>query len=184
MIAASDIHWTAGITAVATAITAVGVIFAGLAAIWAGRQVREAERTRHATTAIELASRWEGEPLVTARQHVGNYPTKEALRDAYLQAKQDHDDEFYILQKLLDFFEDLGVMERMGGLGLEWIRLTLGTAICDYWTSWQPTVQEVRDRGHTTMGENFERLAHRLAAPVHDSAQPEWQGLMSPPTSR
>jgi hypothetical protein len=184
MIAAADIHWTAGITAVATAITAVGVIFAGLAAVWAGRQVREAERTRHAATAIELASRWEGEPLVTARQHALKYPTKEALRDGYLQAKRDRTDEFHILQRLLDFFEDLGVMERMGGLGLEWIRLTLGTAIRDYWRSWQPTVQAVRDSGHTTMGENFERLAHRLAAPVDDSARREWHGLMSPPTSR
>jgi hypothetical protein len=183
MIAAGDIHWAAGITAVATAITAVGVIFAGLAAAWAGRQVREAERTRHATAAIEVASRWEGEPLVTSRRRALTYPTKEALRDGYLQAKRDRTDEYFILQRLPDFFEDLGVMERMGGLGLEWIRLTLGSAIRDYWRAWQPVVKAVRDAGQPTMGENFERLADRLAS-VDDPAPQEWHGLMSPPTSR
>jgi hypothetical protein len=183
MRAVGDTHWAAGITAVATAITAVGVIFAGLAAVWAGRQVREAERTRHATTAIELASRWEGEPLVASRKLALTYRTKEALRDGYLQAKQDRSDAYFILQRLPDFFEDLGVMERMGGLGLEWIRLTLGSAVQDYWRAWQPIVQAVRDAGQPTMGENFERLAQRLAT-VHDSAQPEWHRLMmAPPPS-
>ena len=60
--------WTDVVTAVATAVLALGVLGALVAAIFAGQQVREARRSREA----RMAAEWE--PGLRATHGVDAYP--------------------------------------------------------------------------------------------------------------
>ena len=161
-------HWAVGITALGSAITAVGIVFVGAGAIWTARQVREVQRGRYATAATEIASRWEKQELVEARQLVLGYESREKLCESDLKLKVTSDPEYFKMQRLLNFFEDLGVMEKLGGLSREWIELVMGRAVRDYWSTWEPTVMAMRP-GQVTIYENFEGLAHKLASPPRQS---------------
>src|SRR5436309_16066980 len=65
---AADPNWAEQVTAVATAVLAIGVLGAGVAAVFAGQQVREARRTRQAHTAADFFRRWNEEGLTEARR--------------------------------------------------------------------------------------------------------------------
>src|ERR1700722_16280318 len=101
-------NWAEQVTAIATAVSAIGLLSAIGAVIFAGQQTREARIGQQAETAVEFFRRWDEPPLVEARRLVAQLETKEALRDAMVQYVQDNSAEAYVLYRELDFFEQLG----------------------------------------------------------------------------
>jgi hypothetical protein len=76
------VDW-AEVTAIATAILAVGAVGAFAAAVFAAQQVKEARRSREAQMAAEFFRRWNEDALVEARRMVGRYKSPEELREAF-----------------------------------------------------------------------------------------------------
>src|ERR1700729_2086821 len=75
-------NWAEQVTAIATAVGAVGLVSAIGAVIFAGRQAREARIGRQAEMAVEFFRRWSEGPMLETRRLVAEFETPEALRDA------------------------------------------------------------------------------------------------------
>ena len=82
------------------------------------------------------------------------------LRDAIAEHLRDG----MTRQQIENFFEDLGAMEKLGGLSLIWIRTTMQSVVLDRWELWQVTVEEHRRvASQPTAWENFQGLAVKMA---------------------
>jgi hypothetical protein len=75
-------NWAEQLTGIGTALGALGLLGAILAAIYAGRQVREARISREAQTAVEFFRRWNDDALVEARRLLATFQTPEELKTA------------------------------------------------------------------------------------------------------
>src|ERR1700727_3175517 len=117
--------WAEQVTAIATAVSAIGLLSAIGAVIYAGQQAREARIGRNAETAIEFFWRWSDGPLVEARRLVAQFETPEALREALTVFVAENSAEAYILYRELDYYEQLGALERYGGVDFDLIRTML-----------------------------------------------------------
>lgn len=154
-------NWAEQVTAIATAVSAVGLLSAIGAVIFAGQQAREARIGRQAEVAVEFFKRWDEDPLVETRRLVARFETGEALRDAMIRFIAENALEAYVLYRELDYFEQLGALEQHGGFDFELIRLMLGRRLIDRWDMWQPSI--------TAMGEPvaypmFAQLVARMRA--------------------
>lgn len=98
-------------TAIATAVSAIGLLSAIGAVLFAAVQTREARIGRQAEMAAEFFRRWSEGPLVETRRLVAEFETREALRDALLRFIADNAIEAYVLYRELDYFEQLGAVK-------------------------------------------------------------------------
>ena len=126
-------NWAEQVTAIATAVSAIGLLSAIGAVIFAGQQAREARIGRQA----------------------------EALRDALTVFVAENSAEAYILFRELDYFEQLGALERHGGFDFELIRTLLGGRLIDRWEMWQPSIDAI---GGSAAYPMFERLVSKMRA--------------------
>lgn len=74
-------NWAEQVTAIATAVSAIGLLSAVGAVVFAGQQAREARIGRQAAVAVEFFRRWDEGPLVETRRLAAQFETAEALRD-------------------------------------------------------------------------------------------------------
>ncbi len=139
-------NWAEQVTAIATAVSAIGLLSAIGAVIFAGQQAREARIGRQAEVAVEFFRRWDEDPLVETRRLVAEFETKEALRDAMVQFIADNSVEAYVLYRELDYFEQLGALEEHGGFDFELIRILLGRRLVERWEMWQPSIDAIGGR--------------------------------------
>jgi hypothetical protein len=140
VVAATDPNWAEIVTAIATAVGAIGLLSAIVAVIYGARQVREAERSRQATMAAEFLRRWDEPELVEARHLVGEYSTPEALAGAFQTFIETNSFQAYVLYRELDFFEQLAALEHIGAFDFELIRLLLGARLIERWELWKPSL--------------------------------------------
>src|ERR1700691_5655989 len=98
-------NWAEQVTAIATAVGAIGLVSAIGAVIFAARQAREARIGRQAEMAIEFFRRWSESPMVETRRLVAEFDTPAALRDALLRFIAENATEAYVLYRELDYFE-------------------------------------------------------------------------------
>ncbi|MBV8464010.1 MAG: hypothetical protein JO368_11995 [Acidimicrobiales bacterium] len=154
-------NWAEQVTAIATAVSAIGLLSAIGAVIFAGVQTREARIGRQAQTAVEFFRRWDEDALVETRRLVASYESKEALRDAMVRFVTDNAREAYVLYRELDFFEQLGALEQHGGFDFEMIKTLLGQRLVDRWELWQPSIDAMGGPGVYPM---FDRLATKMRA--------------------
>jgi hypothetical protein len=152
-------NWAEQVTAIATAVGALGLLSAIGAVIFASRQAREARIGRQAETAIEFFRRWSESPMVETRRLVAQFETAEALRDAMLRFMAENSAEAYVLYRELDYFEQLGALERHSGFDFELIKTLLGSRLIDRWELWQPSIDAM---GGTAAYPNFERLVAKM----------------------
>lgn len=156
-------NWAEQVTAIATAVGAIGLLSTIGAIIFAARQAREARIGREAAVAVEFFRRWDEDRLVETRRLVAQYPTPEALRDALTRFIAENSTEAYVLYRELDFFEQLGALEFHGGFDFELIKTLLGRRLIDRWELWQPSVEAIGGPDAYPM---FTRLATKLRASV------------------
>ncbi len=137
----ADPNWAEQVTAIATAVGAVGLLSAITAAIFAGRQVRESERSRHAVMAADFLRRWDEHDLVETRRLIAQYKTPDDLRDALQEFVDSNSVQAYVLYRELDYFEQLAALERLGAFDFDLIQLLLGRRLVDRWAMWQPSIE-------------------------------------------
>ena len=160
-------NWAEQVTAVATAVSALGLLSAIGAVIFAGQQAREARIGRQATTAVDFFRRWNEGPLVETRRLIAQFETPEALRDAMTRFIAENSEQAYVLYRELDYFEQLGALEKHGGFDFELIRTLLGRRLIDRWEMWQPAIEAIGGRNTYPM---FERLVMKMRAALPDPA--------------
>jgi hypothetical protein len=154
-------NWAEQVTAIATAVSAIGLLSAIGAVIFAGQQAREARIGRQAEVAVEFFKRWDEAPLVETRRLVAQFETKEALRDAMVQFIDDNAAEAYVLYRELDYFEQLGALEQHGGFDFDLIKTLLGRRLVDRWEMWQPSIDAI---GGRTVYPLFDGLVTKMRA--------------------
>jgi hypothetical protein len=152
-------NWAEQVTAIATAISAIGLLSAIGAVIFAGQQAREARIGRQAAVAVEFFRRWDEAPLVEARHLVAQFETAHALRDAMMRFIAENSAQAYILYRELDYFEQLGALENHGGFDFELIKTLLGRRLIDRWEMWQPSIEAM---GGSAAYPMFERLVAKM----------------------
>jgi hypothetical protein len=153
--------WAEQVTAIATAVNAIGILSAIALVVYAGRQAREARVGRQAETAIEFFRRWSEGPMLETRRLVAEFDTPEALRDALIVFVAENSAEAYVLYRELDYFEQLGALEQHGGFDFELIRAMLGRRLIDRWEMWQPSIEAI---GGTATYPMFDRLVAKMRA--------------------
>ena len=154
LVAASGPTWTSIVTAVGTSVTGLGVFIA----IYS---IRDGARTRDAATAAFISARWDSPELRSARRLASEFPSREALREAYFEARKWRTLDFYAFLTELDFFEDLGTLGRLGGVSLEWIELRMRSSVLNRWDLWHVAIEAMRNTQPTAY-ENFGRLYDTL----------------------
>ena len=154
-------NWAEQVTAIATAVSAIGLLSAIGAVIFAGQQAREARIGRQAEVAVEFFRRWDEDPLVETRRLVAQFETKEALRDAMVRFIADNAVEAYVLYRELDYFEQLGALEQHGGFDFDLIKTLLGRRLVDRWEMWQPSIDAI---GGRTVYPLFDGLVTKMRA--------------------
>jgi hypothetical protein len=147
------------VTAISTAVLALSLVGAIVAAVFAAQQVREARISREAQMAAEFFRRWNEEALVEARQMVGRFSSPEELRDAFVAYVAVDAPEAYVFYRELDYFEQLAALESRGAFDLELIRLLLGRTLIDRWELWRPALHAAHGPGVYPM---FEGLAEKM----------------------
>ena len=133
--------WAATVTAVATAVLALGVLGALVAAVFAGQQVREARRSREAHMAAEFFRRWNEDALMETRRMVAGFGDADALATAFKAYVDANAPEAYVLYRELDYFEQLAALERGGAFDVETIRLLVGRMLPERWALWEPALR-------------------------------------------
>ena len=154
-------NWAEQVTAIATAVGAIGLLSAIGAVIFASRQAQEARIGRQAETAIEFFRRWSESPMVETRRLVAQFDTAEELRDAMLRFIAENSAEAYVLYRELDYFEQLGALERHSGFDFELIKTLLGRRLIDRWEFWQPSIDAIGGAAAYPM---FDRLVTKMRA--------------------
>ena len=154
-------NWAEQVTAIATAVSAFALFGAIGAVIFAARRARETRIGREAATAVEFFRRWNESSLEQTRQLVAQFETGEALRDGLVQFVAENSDKAFILYRELDYFEQLGTLEKFGGFDFDLIRSLLGRRLIDRWELWRPSIEEL---GGVAVYPMFERLVNKMRA--------------------
>ena len=162
-------NWAEQVTAIATAVLALGVFGGVAAAVFGAQQVREERRTRQAQMAAEFFRRWNEDPLVEARRLIARFPTSEELQAAFRRYLADDAPEAYVLYRELDYFEQLAALERAGAVDFELIRLMIGRTLLERWEMWGPTLRAVHDEEVYPL---FRDLVARMRRALEGEAQP------------
>lgn len=154
-------NWAEQVTAIATAVSALALLGAIGAVIFAAKQARETRIGRQAETAVEFFRRWDERPLEETRRLVAQFDSKEALRDAMARFVAENSERAYVLYRELDYFEQLGALEKHGGFDFELIRSLLGRRLIDRWDMWEPTIDAIGGRSAYPM---FDQLVTKFRA--------------------
>jgi hypothetical protein len=153
-------NWAEQVTAIATAVGAIGLLSTLVAAAVAFRQVREARLSTQAQVAVDFLRRWDEDDLVTARRLVAQFRTPEELRDAFAEYIASNSVDAYVLYRELDYFEQLGALESLGAVHLDLVKLLLGPRLIERWELWRPSI----DMMGTNVYPMFESLVGKLRA--------------------
>jgi hypothetical protein len=161
-------NWAEILTGVGTAVIAFGILLAAL-------QLSESRKTRQAAIAIEVTKKWNERSLIRSRslfREIVEGGTN--LRDEYSRLKRENQRNYFLLQLLPTFFEDLAVLEKTHCLSLEWIDETMGGQVMSSWNRWKETVEDLRkpddadpdpkqpQRDTSDIFSNFEELATKI----------------------
>jgi hypothetical protein len=152
------VEWAA-VTAIATAVLALGLLGGFAAAVFAAQQARETRRTREAQMAAEFFRRWNEDALVETRRLIARFKSADELRNAFAAYAAADAPEAYVLYRELDYFEQLAALERWGAFDLELIKLMLGRTLIERWEMWRPAIHAVHGPGVYPL---FESLVEKL----------------------
>ena len=92
---------------------------------------------------------------------MGQYATREALRDAFLGYIAENSANVYVLYRELDYFEQLGALEEYGGFDFKLIELLLGPRLIERWELWKPSIDAI---GGSSTYPMFEKLVSKIRA--------------------
>ena len=114
-------NWAEQVTAIATAIGCIGLTSTLVLAVLAARQLREAQRGRHAQLAADFIRRWDEPALVEARRLVAEHADGGELAATFSTSVAENSMAAYVLMRELDFYEQLGALDHVGAFDFELI---------------------------------------------------------------
>lgn len=155
-------NWAEQVTAISTAVGAIGLLSTVGLAIAAARQVREARHARQSQIAADFVRRWDEDELVETRRLVAQFETKEDLRAAFQRYLAANSPELYVLYRELDYFEQLGALERVGAVNFDLLQLLLGHRLVERWEKWKPSIDAMP-------GENVYPMFEALVAKMRNA---------------
>jgi hypothetical protein len=162
----ADPNWAEQVTAISTAIGSIGLLSTLGLAIFAGLQVRESQRARHAQIAAEFLRRWDEDDLVEARQLVAQFETGEELAAVFQEYIRTNSRSAYVLYRELDYFEQLGALEKVGAFHFDLITLLQGQRLIDRWKLWKPSIDAMGgDETYPLFAALVAKVEASLAAP-------------------
>jgi pimeloyl-ACP methyl ester carboxylesterase len=162
-------NWAEILTGFGTLVIGLGAFAAAYGAMAAARQLRESEKARHIALAVEMSRRWDSPALVTLRRSLRGI-TPSAFLQRYETARQANSQDFYNLQLLANFFEDLGALVKMDCLSVDLVDTTLGNSVTTYWETWKPAVLAHRPEWDG-LYDNWEALYNDIKALPHRAGQ-------------
>ncbi|HEV7564488.1 MAG TPA: hypothetical protein VGO31_00845 [Microbacteriaceae bacterium] len=128
--------WTECVTALAS------LILAG-AGIKALSQLKEAKSDRHAHMIVELGNRWDSQIMLKARRKATRYEERLAtMAAAYSDTPVGQD--FLGLLRVPNYFEDLALLVKKGGLDPHLVSLGFKALIDDEWARWKTAITVMR----------------------------------------
>lgn len=160
--------WTA-VAAIGTLVGGMGVIlgvpFAAYGIYLVSKAQGQRAKAAESQHLMDVLRKWDEETLEKARRKVREYQSGEdLLRILSELAEQGYPEDYFTLLRVANFFEDLGVLVfDMGVIRLDSIRNSLGSSIADYWGLYEPHTLSLRNAGHTTVYQWFEKLKIGMA---------------------
>ena len=151
-------NWAEIVTAVATAVGALGLLSTIGAVIFAAQQVREARHSRQAGTAADFLRRWDEHDLVEARRLISDFDSPQALSVAFERFIATNSANAYILYRELDYFEQLAALERVGAFSFELIELLLGRRLIERWDMWTPSIEMIGHDSYPLFADLVDRM--------------------------
>lgn len=157
--------WTQTVTAVGTGVVALVGFLAVLGYAISWRSVLEGAKARQTQVYKDIALRWDDDDLIAIRATVGDMTPIE-FHTYYRGLEADNSDlEVLKIDRLANYFEDLGVLESLKSIDIQWIEESLSGAICNYWGIWE--LVTVEDRGGnlatpTDQYQNWESLTRKI----------------------
>jgi len=97
----------------------------------------------HAAIAVETAKQWSDPALVESRAALAVFKNAESFAAEYKKLREkpgELDDEYFVTQRVANFFEYLGAMHRCGWVSTRWVDETVGSAVIEWWRKWQLAV--------------------------------------------
>jgi len=154
------VTWTDIVTAIA-AVLAFGVLI--FAALYARHQLHSMEKTREAQLLADLSRRWDEELLTESRQAVGKYKNGSELSQSLEELRNRSDEQYYVILRLPDFFEDLGLLVNKKCLSLQLAKDMFGTAVKYHYNLYKDTIENMRKiYKDQTIYKFFEDLAEEI----------------------
>lgn len=154
------VQWTDIATAVASICTLL-VVLAALLLGWC--QLSSMETARKAQLLTDLSRRWDEELLVESRQAANRYAGGEELASALERHDQQNTKDYYVLVRLPNFFEDLGILVSEGAISPKLVAKSLRSPAKGYWALYQPYISAVRRRRQTKCTYQwFEKLVEKI----------------------
>jgi hypothetical protein len=148
-------------------VTAFGTVLIGSGIVFAGSQVLEVRKSRHADIAIRFAEHWNEDFLTISREAATGFPTALELKNEIKRSRTNEQAKFHLLLRVPNFFEEVGAAERYGWITRDWVCSTWGSAIPRMWVTWLPTVEYLRGPDSTGLEKRrvyreFEMLKDRV----------------------
>lgn len=164
--AASGPQWTDVVTAISSAVAALGFIAAAIAAWFAYDAVKETRRDRHIQLLMDYGSRWDDERLFEAREKRSKIEGAALLKAVaeWIENPEKQSD-VPVLLRIPNYFEDLAIMVWYGKLDLDFVEKGFSALAFWEWDYWKDAILVMRVQlGDDQTYVEFEKLVDELRA--------------------
>jgi hypothetical protein len=160
-------NWAEQVTAIGTAILAVGVVL-GIATAWfALDQAKQSRTNRNVQIVADLGHRWDDAALIEARELIQGFTDQYQLAQTVGDWLHDPKAVAFDVESILrvpNFFEDVGLLADCGDVDPKIVSRAFGNMALSYWEMWEPAINgHLRSRDPDAYSE-FEDLVRRLRA--------------------
>jgi len=123
------------------------------------RGMIEERRARESEILMRITQRWDSEELIKARQFVARH--KDNLREAIEEYQKQNQEEYFLLTKVANYFEDIGSLVHRGYLRKNLMMDLLGDSANYYYNLYESYIETTRQKGDPDLYERFEQLAKK-----------------------
>ncbi|MGV0796055.1 hypothetical protein ABQF26_03750 [Mycolicibacterium elephantis] len=162
----SNPNWAEAMTAWGTVALAFFTMLLAMGAAVALWQLRESRRARNAHVALEMSDRWQSGRFRRVRQKVDDLAAS-APEGNWAQTmwdlKTNNPAEYRSLLMEPDWFENLAVLEKYGGIDFKVVRDSYGITVSRRWTKWHDVIHYLRDNlSNRTAYREFQKLEKKI----------------------
>jgi hypothetical protein len=114
---------------------------------------------------IALHAEWASAPMLEARLKLSAIAKSDQLLDELMPSRIEPTQEAFVLLRVPNFFETLGLLVSAGAVDFDLVKRIYGSDITRQWRLWEPVVSFLaKDQKQESMYREFGALAKRLLA--------------------